>query len=165
VFLVEEAEMRWGLLFEEDKDETVKKQHYFLRCKRTKALIGLMALAGLLGLSQLVMAQAPVYFADANLKAAVESQLGISDPTPTDMRSLTSLDTNNSGIEDLTGIEYATNLSTLYLSPNQISDISALSGLVNLTHLWLDYNQVSDISTLAEMTNLMFLDSSVPTFF
>ena len=39
-----------------------------------------------------VMAEDPVYFADANLKAAVESELGITDPTPTDMLALTILD-------------------------------------------------------------------------
>ena len=32
-----------------------------------------------------VMAEEPVYFADASLEAAVESELGITDPTPTDM--------------------------------------------------------------------------------
>ncbi len=82
----------------------------------------------LLGLSQLAMAEDPVNFPDANLKAAVENELGISAPTPTDMLSLTSLTAYSSGIVDLTGIEYATNLTHLHLDYNQISNVSALSG-------------------------------------
>ena len=36
-----------------------------------------------------VLAEDPVYFPDANLKAAVEQALGKTDPTPTDMLTLT----------------------------------------------------------------------------
>ncbi|MFB0524907.1 MAG: hypothetical protein ACETVZ_05160 [Phycisphaerae bacterium] len=37
----------------------------------------------------------PVVFADANLKAAIEDTLGISDPTPADMLGLTILRAND----------------------------------------------------------------------
>ncbi len=131
----------------------------FLRA-RTKAVVILMTLVGLFGLSQLAMAEDPVYFADANLKAAVESALGISDPTPTDMLSLTNLNANDRGIVDLTGIEHATNLTYLWLYYNQISDISALSGLTNLTILYLFSNQISNISALSGLTNLTDLGLS-----
>jgi len=131
----------------------------FLRA-RTKAVVILMTLVGLFGLSQLAMAEDPVYFADANLKAAVESALGISDPTPTDMLSLTNLNANDRGIVDLTGIEHATNLTYLWLYYNQISDISALSGLTNLTILYLFSNQISNISALSRLTNLTDLGMS-----
>ena len=60
-----------------------------------------------------VRAEDPVYFADANLKAAVEYELGITDPTLTDMLSLTVLVAWRSGIEDLTGIEGFENLIIL----------------------------------------------------
>jgi len=99
-------------------------------------------------------AEDPVYFADTNLKACVEAQLGISDPTPTDMLGLNSLTCTYSGITDLNGLEYATNLTGLDLRGNQISDISALAGLTNLTWLNLEGNQISDISALAGLTNL-----------
>lgn len=79
----------------------------------------------------------PVHFADANLKAAVEARLGILDPTPTDMLALGFLGANFSGIADLTGIEYATNLTRLILDHNPISDISALSGLMDLWYVEL----------------------------
>ena len=85
----------------------------------------LLAIFGTFGFTQLVMAADPVYFPDANLKAAVESELGIIDPTPTDMLSLTSL--HAVGIEDLTGIEYAMNLDFLNLAyNNQIGDLSLI---------------------------------------
>ncbi len=101
-----------------------------------------------------VYAESPVYFADANLKAAVESRLGLSDPTPSDMLSLTWLQIVSGGITDLTGLEYATNLTYLYLEVNQISDISPLSGLTKLTDLLLGHDQISDISALSGLTNL-----------
>ena len=81
--------------------------------KRLLFVYAVLLLFGLWGLSQTAMAEDPVYFADANLKAAVESELGISNPTPTDMLLLSTLDANMCGITDLTGIEYATNLTRL----------------------------------------------------
>ena len=119
-----------------------------------------VVLVGLAGLTHVVMAQDPVYFADANLKAAVERELGIPDPTPTDMLLLIGLDAMSCGIADLTGIEYATNLTHLFLSQNRINDISAISGLNNLTMLLLDNNQISTISALSGLTNLTWLDLS-----
>jgi hypothetical protein len=113
------------------------------RQARTKVVVSSLALVGLLGLSPFAMTEDPVYFPDANLKAAVENELGISGPTPTDMLSLTYLDAEYSEIVDLTGIEYATNLTTLDLHHNQISDISPLSGLTNLDFLWLDGNPLN----------------------
>ena len=78
-------------------------------------------------------------FADAHLKAAVENTLRITDPTPTDMLSLTSFYVGYDEIMDLTGIQYATNLMNLLLPFNQISDISALSSLTNLMVINLNY--------------------------
>ncbi len=112
----------------------------------------------------LALAEEPVYFADANLKAAVEQALSIydffvlTDPTPTDMLGLTLFACYKKGIVDLNGLEYATNLTWLELYNNQISDISAVAGLTNLTWLGLDWNQISDISALAGLTNLTRLD-------
>ncbi len=106
----------------------------------------------------LVLAEEPVYFADPALKAAVEDELGICDPTPTDMLNLYELwSAVNAGIADLTGLEYMTNLTDLYLYDNQISNISPLSRLTNLTDLLLRANPISDISPLSGLTNLSFL--------
>ena len=99
----------------------------------------------------------PVYFADQDLKARVEAALGVSDPTADDMLGLTSLNAASSNIDNLTGLEYATNLVHLVLSGNQISDFSPLSGLTNLRFLFLNYNQISSISPLSGLTNLALL--------
>ena len=91
----------------------------------------------------LAWAEEPVYFADANLKAAIEERLGVADPTQTDMLGLTDLVAEDRGITDVTGLEYATNLTELRLMGNQISDISALAGLTNLTELYLQSNPLN----------------------
>jgi len=106
----------------------------------------------------LVLAEDPVNFADANLKDTVEAQLGIADPTPTDMLGLTTLAARSKNIRDLSGLESGANLRELFLYGNQISNISALSGLTQLNWLDLDNNQVSDISALSGLTDLTWLD-------
>ena len=99
-----------------------------------------------------------VAFNDANLKASVEETLLIIDPTPTDMLTLISLNADFKGIENLTGLEYATNLQSLSLRGNDIEDITPLSGLIYLYHLDLSRNHISDISALSNLTNLTYLN-------
>ena len=99
----------------------------------------------------------PVYFADGNLKAAVEEALGLTDPTMEDMIILTQLICESSEISELAGLEYATNLRYLKLDRNQISDISPLAGLSRLYCLYLSGNQISDISPLAGLSRLDYL--------
>jgi Leucine-rich repeat (LRR) protein len=105
----------------------------------------------------------PVYFADANLKAAVEEELYISDPTPIDMLALTQLIQlnyyiRNNAISDLTGLEYAVNLVDVNLPFHRIEDLSPLSGLSRLRTLGLLGNYVEDISPLSALRNLQALD-------
>ena len=97
---------------------------------------------------------------DPNLRGAIESALGIPPGgTITDgqMATLTELHAEGSGISDLTGLEYATNVNHLDLSRNNISDISAVAGLTNLTTLFLSDNNISGISAVAGLTNLTWL--------
>ena len=98
---------------------------------------------------------------DANLRAAVRSALGLAGGVPITqqkMQGLITLDANNRGIADFTGLEHATYLGYLSLERNSISDISVLSGLTNLTSLSLADNNISDISVLSRLTNLRSLD-------
>jgi hypothetical protein len=105
-----------------------------------------------------VWAEDPVYFADPKLKGAVQAELWISDPTPTDMLGLTDLYAGGLGITDITGIEYATNLVNLSLRWNRLTDISPLSGLTGLEHLDFHANfSLSDISPLSALTRLKTL--------
>jgi len=105
-----------------------------------------------------VLAEEPVDFPDAALKAVVEAELWVSDPTPSDMQGLMVLSADSRQITDLTGLEHATNLQTLQLTHNQIGDISLLSSLANLQKLVLNNNQISDISVVSSLANLQHLD-------
>jgi internalin A len=101
-----------------------------------------------------------VTFADPNLEAAVRDAIAIpTDPIySSDLGELTYLDASAKNISDLTGLEYATSLTTLNLANNQISDISPLASLISLAELGLAYNQISDISPLANLTSLTTVD-------
>ena len=98
---------------------------------------------------------------DPNLAAAVREELGLTADAPLTaavLLNLKELDARERGIADLTGLEYATNLTSLNLHDNQkISDISPLANLTKLTTLNLGYNQLSDISPLANLTKLTAL--------
>ena len=64
---------------------------------------------------------------DANLRAVIQDALGKSRFAPittTDMASLTTLDASNRNIRDLTGLEFATNLTRLNLADNPLSSQS-----------------------------------------
>ena len=94
---------------------------------------------------------------DRNLAAAVRKALGLGANAPiTDqaMRRLTRLEARESQIQDLTGLEHATQLTELYLYQNQIRNISPLAGLTRLKRLDVDVNQISNITPLAELTQL-----------
>ncbi len=113
--------------------------------------------------SQSFAVESPVVFGDALLKAAVEETLGVFDPTPTDMLGLTHLTadgqfTGDTGIADLTGLQFAVNLETLSLFNNQIRDTTPLAGLTRLTTLNLHENNVTDLSPLAGLIHLQHLD-------
>ncbi len=57
-------------------------------------------------------------------------------------------------INDITGLEYATNLELLVLVPEGISDISPVAGLTKLTWLDITSNQINDISAVGGLVNL-----------
>ena len=97
---------------------------------------------------------------DPNLRAAIETALGKASGatiTAAEMATLNQLNARNANISDLTGLEFATNLTVLILWDNSISDISPVAGLTNLTDLALSRNSLSDISPVAGLTNLTSL--------
>ena len=60
----------------------------------------------------------------------------------------------NNRIKDLTGLEHATNLTSLTILDHDVSDLSPLARLTNLETLRLNFNSISDLSPLARLTNL-----------
>ena len=108
---------------------------------------------------------------DANLRAAIETALRKASGasiTRAEMASLTRLEAPNSNISDLTGLEFATRLTSLGLgtewvsgenvNSNHISDLSPLSDLTNLRSLYLGNNDISNITPLSNLTNLTTLN-------
>ena len=67
-----------------------------------------------------------------NLERAVREQLALPDEIPItqqEMLRLKELDAEQREITDLTGLEFATNVTDLRLGNNSISDLRPLSGL------------------------------------
>lgn len=120
--------------------------------------------------------QTKVQIPDSSLKAAIEAALGTQNVTVSGMKALARLELVDANVFDLTGLEYATNLtyldltgnyireidaigmlrqlSTLGLGRNRIADCSALASLAELDRLFLNDNLISDVSALSSMTKL-----------
>ncbi|MDT7013189.1 hypothetical protein RI532_01935 [Levilactobacillus namurensis] len=99
----------------------------------------------------------------------------VNDITKEDMALLDRLFLSESYIDGetdyaLDGLEYATNLTTLWLnnglnSPSgmyfgDVRDLTPLSGLTKLTELNIQNNSISDLTPLANLTNLTKLSAS-----
>ena len=102
-----------------------------------------------------------VHIPDPNLRTVIAEALGKSPNTlitAEDMKRLGRLDAGNRGIEDLTGLQFATNLTWLELQDNQVSDLSPVAGLIALRELRIHDNLLSDISPVRGLTNLTRLE-------
>ena len=110
---------------------------------------------------------------DPNLRAVIENALGKlagASITVDEMATLAHLDARNANISDLTGLEFATNLTYLdlgdmevegrWINSNSVSNLSPLAGLTKLTRLEINDNNISNISSLAGLTNLTELELS-----
>ncbi len=109
-----------------------------------------------------------VHIPDTNLRAAIAETLGKAPNTPitdADMKRLTRLFADGKGIQNLTGLEYATNLERIELRRNAISDLTPLTGLIRLNNIKLRDNVISDVSPLANLLSVdwMGLEENVIT--
>ena len=125
-------------------------------------IVGLILTTCVLFLTLPWMAAAQtVHISDPNLRAVLKSALGkeaSANITQEDMASLEVLDAFKSSIHNITGLEYAINLTELHLGRNRISDVSPLKNLTNLEILDLHINgKISDVSPLKNLTNLQWL--------
>ena len=99
---------------------------------------------------------------DPVLARMIRRKLGLgsrADITKKAMLELTTLNANRGRpeINIITGLEHATNLTTLHLDYNSINDLTPLTGLTNLITLHIDGNRVDRIMPLAGLTNLTTL--------
>ena len=83
-----------------------------------------------------------------------------------EIAEITELDARDSRIEDLAGLEHATDLQYLDLGGNAVTDLALLEGLESLRLLYLDGNEISDIAALAELplAILSLSDTKVDNF-
>jgi putative cell wall-binding protein len=96
-----------------------------------------------------------------NLEEAIKYQLGLESKvvvTKEQLENLTLLDASWWGVNDLSGIENALQLSSLYLEGNNLTDIRLLSNLNQLQYLVLSDNQLTDLSPIKNYKNLSVLD-------
>ena len=97
---------------------------------------------------------------DTALRAALRHALDIAPGVPltaATLATVTTLDLSGAGIGDLTGLEQARNLESLFLADNQITDLSPLAGLAHLESLSLGGNRIADLWPLAGLVRLEFL--------
>jgi len=97
-----------------------------------------------------------VVFPDKNLEAAVRKAINRPEGTLTraDLKGLRKLNAYYNDIKDISCLEYAVNLTGLWLNDNGITDLTPLASLTNLVRLELTQNQITDISPLSSLTNL-----------
>ena len=99
-------------------------------------------------------------FRDAALRAVVEKALGKMPGEPIsreELSTLTTLNGNGQGIQDLTGLELAVNLTELEVFGNfndGVTDVSPLRELSQLRVLDLSGNKIADLSPLSELRDL-----------
>ena len=111
-----------------------------------------------------------VVISDANLRAVISDSLGKARGAPitrADMATLRRIEARNANINNLTGLEFATELTLLDLggefvvdtiiNSNAITDLAPLQALTSLDTLDLDRNAITDIAALSGLTNLEWL--------
>ncbi len=106
-----------------------------------------------------------VYIPDPNLRTAIAEELGKSPNAPItveDMEGLTFLSIiEGQDIRDLTGLQFATNLSSINGSGSKVSDLSPIAGLTQLKALDIDFidspSVIHDAKQLSRLVNLTFL--------
>ncbi|OFG14801.1 LapB repeat-containing protein [Listeria monocytogenes] len=112
-------------------------------------------------------AQDIVNIPDPILKSYLNGLLGqpsTSDITEEQMDTITEVRINNNNLADLTGLDYAHNLTLLQLSAASITDYSIVTKLANLTTLdltgySLTSSSVPDLNGLQKLTRLTFNSS------
>lgn len=98
---------------------------------------------------------------DANLRAVIADSLGKTSDEPitrTELATLTELKAHEANIGDLSGLQFAANLESLWLTYNGFSDVSPLCDLTRLKDLVLFGNSISDLSPLSGLTQLTGLN-------
>ena len=102
-------------------------------------------------------------FKDAQLEKAVKEFLKLPKNKPVlykDAKSVTKLMLDNKNIQDISGIEYFSNLNMLSVDQNFISDLTPLGCLKEMEYLYLHDNEIVDIYALKGLSKLKAFGAS-----
>ena len=108
---------------------------------------------------------AEAWMPDATLRATVRATLGL---TPNDVLTQQTMEgliilnaasrTTGTGVQNLIGLEHATQLTILNLGRTGVRDLTPLQELIQLTQLNIIYTEVSDLTPLQGLTQLTTLN-------
>ena len=101
-----------------------------------------------------------VHVPDPILRIMIAEELGKNSDVPItveEMQRLGTLESRDRRVHDLTGLQFATNLTHLELDNSRVSDLSLLKGLSKLSFLEV-HGGFSDLSFLSGLANLQYLD-------
>jgi Leucine-rich repeat (LRR) protein len=103
-----------------------------------------------------------VAFNDTILERVVRTRLNKPDGEilSTDMETLVSISTQFDSIKDLTGLEYAKNLTFLKIYSGHVSDISVVANMPKLEVINFFNNQITDISPMRHLSQLEYVNLS-----
>lgn len=109
-----------------------------------------------------VQAKEPI-IENPNLEEAIKYQLGIDSKvtiTKSQLEELSMIDASWWNVSELTGIDHAIGLSSLYLEGNDLSNINIVRYLNQIQTLSLADNKINDVAPLENHRNLTMLDLS-----
>ena len=107
------------------------------------------------------LASSAIEIPDPNLERAIREELGLPSHLPLTeqvMLLLFSLSAEDAQIENLTGLESAHNLESLYIRNNPINDLTPIAGLRRLESLQLNGIPIEDLTFLKDLTQLRHLE-------
>lgn len=115
-----------------------------------------------------------VDFSDSLLETQIRIALEISDDvdiTPELMLELEELDLDAgddltgelSEISDLTGLEYAENLTYLHIGDTDVTDLSPISDLEKIEYLRFNDTDITDITPISDYTSLIYFNANTVT--
>lgn len=93
-----------------------------------------------------------VTLGDMTLESYIKELLNIDADTPItvgDMRNIESITLENSGVKNLDGLEYATNLVVLDVSGNEITSLKPIKELTKIKYLDVSDNRIEDFNDIA----------------
>jgi hypothetical protein len=133
--------------------------------RTAKRFFGGLALALAVLLPWGAAGQTNISLPDSNLESALLSALGKTNGpiTTADMLGLTNL-TVGTVVTNLSGLEYAANLESLYLYSGNVTSLSPLSGLLHLRSLSVESGYSANLTGLSSLTALTNLDLYSSTF-